>query len=1152
MLLKLLALVVLSSACLTQVNFSQPIYPSFLSEDSDPYLLTKVYLQGSQEQIAFAASSKISVFFNGTAALQEQTSPVAFNVTAGRTEIALKCNSQYWTFVMYANEIGAVSPSVALSSYSCPAYECGSVTARSVTVSPSSQVLRFSIPFRGDNATLASSLVLSSLDNYVVVSGSSAVSIYHLYYIPKANTLLTFEAKTGNLTLQTSPRQHPDVYSYTLLQKLGSSSKYQIDIRVTSPVLSYLTYYSNSQAYSAVSGDWTSSVAFNQLGEVILVELRSGAYVPEFYYFQVKTQSTDKYMKSVTLYKTNTLMDFKTYTRSQLVSVLGNYTPIAFEQAYNQLRPYYSIADLDYDPNYNVIIDLEPNNAAQTLYILNSSSVFQEYVQAAKTARLRPGLNAIELQVVAEDPNFSQRVSIEVYMKKNDTRLSRLIVPGTWTPPYSDSADIYRVDVPFNATEIALEAEVNDATSVVSFAGAHLSNVTQGIIASARLNLGNAVVASFEVDVQAESAAVKRVLRIAVTKLDICGNGLRYSVSEVCDDGNTQAGDGCSSTCSLESNYTCMGGSQSSPDVCTVSSTPKPNNTTPDPASEDPEDPGDPGDPIDPIICGNGVIEEGEECDDGNQQGGDGCSQSCKVESNGQVCGDGIRIPNDWGSLEDCDDGNLLNGDGCSANCTVEIGWTCLERSLIEKVAPKPDVCTPNNGTKVYQNASNEEGSSRYSYIGVIIFFALAVTGPALVVLHQVIIKVTSTSQYSSVPGFGWAVTLCQVLYSFSFVNTTPTLQQMFQSFSWSVLKFPLSATYETSVILPFDQDDNGFCKNVALLLVVLGLVLLGSFGQFLVLDRAKAREVATKCLVVYFQATSFPYLLFGGLQLRHTDFTETYDIVNFAIAIVFLIGILAGATYYTWASFHCSMAKPTDLLYPAVDLTMQGTTVLEQPPQDIYESSTRRLVFSADVQASKKRFSLDELVKSEPVKCSQPATQPKPKKLRFIQVYTLQLLIVIIHAAAINASEVQAAQTVPIAVALLVYCGLLLHVNPFKCRIYLIFHAVSSASLALLCIFLPAYNNLDTVGIVILSVGVVVILVSALLAEVCMILNTLLSGNEPPNPPDEGAAIRAFTLSEEVVSSQRSAPSQVSVSIESDEIPNERNSDSMSFNHTE
>lgn len=36
-----------------------------------------------------------------------------------------------------------------------------------------------------------------------------------------------------------------------------------------------------------------------------------------------------------------------------------------------------------------------------------------------------------------------------------------------------------------------------------------------------------------------------------------CGVGLRISSDKECDDGNTISGDGCSSTCLIELNYTC-------------------------------------------------------------------------------------------------------------------------------------------------------------------------------------------------------------------------------------------------------------------------------------------------------------------------------------------------------------------------------------------------------------------------------------------------------------------------------------------------------------------------------------------------------------------------------------------------------------------
>jgi cysteine-rich repeat protein len=71
--------------------------------------------------------------------------------------------------------------------------------------------------------------------------------------------------------------------------------------------------------------------------------------------------------------------------------------------------------------------------------------------------------------------------------------------------------------------------------------------------------------------------------------------------------------------------------------------------------------------------CGNGVVEPGEQCDDHNPFGGDGCSASCQWES---VCGDDVQE-----APEECDGtdglpncvllGHLEGTVTCSASCLV-------------------------------------------------------------------------------------------------------------------------------------------------------------------------------------------------------------------------------------------------------------------------------------------------------------------------------------------------------------------------------------------------------------------------------------------------------------------------------------------------
>ena len=63
-----------------------------------------------------------------------------------------------------------------------------------------------------------------------------------------------------------------------------------------------------------------------------------------------------------------------------------------------------------------------------------------------------------------------------------------------------------------------------------------------------------------------------------------------------------------------------------------------------------------------PAVCGNGMTESGESCDDGNTTACDGCSATCVPEA----CGNSMVE-----CAEACDDGNVADGDGCDANCTV-------------------------------------------------------------------------------------------------------------------------------------------------------------------------------------------------------------------------------------------------------------------------------------------------------------------------------------------------------------------------------------------------------------------------------------------------------------------------------------------------
>ncbi len=156
---------------------------------------------------------------------------------------------------------------------------------------------------------------------------------------------------------------------------------------------------------------------------------------------------------------------------------------------------------------------------------------------------------------------------------------------------------------------------------------------------------------------QEEGYVCKNSGRLCVNQEDIpedeesvCGDGF-ISGNEMCDDGNTESGDGCSADCLLvEIGYDCRNSGR----ACVIA--------LPD------------------MECGNGILEAGETCDDSNTNDGDGCSSACQIESGwtcvgstcSTICGDGIIA-----GTETCDDGNTISNDGCSSSCEIESGWVC-------------------------------------------------------------------------------------------------------------------------------------------------------------------------------------------------------------------------------------------------------------------------------------------------------------------------------------------------------------------------------------------------------------------------------------------------------------------------------------------
>lgn len=120
-----------------------------------------------------------------------------------------------------------------------------------------------------------------------------------------------------------------------------------------------------------------------------------------------------------------------------------------------------------------------------------------------------------------------------------------------------------------------------------------------------------------------------------------------------------------------------------------------------------------------PARCGDAIVQSGEACDDGNQINGDTCSNLCQSSR----CGDSIVQMG-----EQCDDGNPSNTDACTTNCQfsrcgdsiVQIGESCDDGNSVNTDACTNTCKAPTCGDGIIQygedcddgNQNNADGCS--------------------------------------------------------------------------------------------------------------------------------------------------------------------------------------------------------------------------------------------------------------------------------------------------------------------------------------------------------------------------------------------------------------------------------------------------------
>ncbi|MFT5040945.1 MAG: cysteine-rich repeat protein [Hyphomicrobiaceae bacterium] len=94
--------------------------------------------------------------------------------------------------------------------------------------------------------------------------------------------------------------------------------------------------------------------------------------------------------------------------------------------------------------------------------------------------------------------------------------------------------------------------------------------------------------------------------------------------------------------------------------------------------------------------CVSGPTGGAELCDDGNAIGSDDCTNACAPN----VCGDGIAHTKGTPPFDTCDDGNNSDGDGCPGNCRVAScgdGFVCSDPECRSGPVGTPETCDDGN-----------------------------------------------------------------------------------------------------------------------------------------------------------------------------------------------------------------------------------------------------------------------------------------------------------------------------------------------------------------------------------------------------------------------------------------------------------------------
>lgn len=207
-----------------------------------------------------------------------------------------------------------------------------------------------------------------------------------------------------------------------------------------------------------------------------------------------------------------------------------------------------------------------------------------------------------------------------------------------------------------------LTVDLTDSARLTGDVAAGLSSSTAG--GTVFVDFSDVMITGLEIDFGPTAPALRFVPGNALSPcLSSCGDGVLQG-GEGCDDGGNMPGDGCNASCKIETGVACntfaegaVASASCESGICNLGS-------------------GLPGVCTAAGVCGNGALESGEGCDDGNTVAQDGCDAQCLREP-GELCNTNPNgLTGDDSCVHDCSAGVCASGSSCGDG-VVDAGEGC-------------------------------------------------------------------------------------------------------------------------------------------------------------------------------------------------------------------------------------------------------------------------------------------------------------------------------------------------------------------------------------------------------------------------------------------------------------------------------------------